>query len=319
MAACPYAGPARHVVHSARPPKTRKRDEGDRGGRCQSTPSVAITRERGRRGVLTGAAWCMAAAGWSREPALAVSSGSAVSRAWSAVSGAPADLTFPEAFLGTWIVASTLTQVDKPHGEALVPDSMDVEQARAHIGTQVAYPMRFVRNGRGEVVMDRAFNAVAMASVMASSARDAVGNVRWDVDDPNVLRATLGDGRAAFVRVTQRSEAFPAPDRIETSEVAEGVYDPGAGREGDGGEEDGSLMRASVAAKVTSTRTFTKWKFRDPSAAGEGPAIVASQNVYGFLTALDPDASDAFLQARGQPVTHFTYRLALFPATRDGL
>ena len=78
-------------------------------------------------------------------------------------------------------------------------------------------------------------------------------------------------------------------------------------------------MRASVAAKVTSTRTFTKWKFRDPSAAGEGPAIVASQNVYGFLTALDPDASDAFLQARGQPVTHFTYRLALFPATRDGL
>jgi len=57
-----------------------------------------------------------------------------VSDAWSAVSGAPSDLTFPDEFLGTWLCYSTLTQVATPQGEALVQDMAVVRRAQKDVG-----------------------------------------------------------------------------------------------------------------------------------------------------------------------------------------
>ena len=49
-------------------------------------------------------------------PVVAMENG-LISEAWSAISGAPSDLTFPEDFLGTWLCYSTLTPVDTLQGD----------------------------------------------------------------------------------------------------------------------------------------------------------------------------------------------------------
>ena len=46
----------------------------------------------------------------------------ALDRAWEAVGGGPADLFFPEDFLGLWAVESVLTSVKLPLGPDFVPD-----------------------------------------------------------------------------------------------------------------------------------------------------------------------------------------------------
>jgi len=46
----------------------------------------------------------------------------AVDDVWSAVGGGPADLTFPEAFLGHWLAESTLSAVETPLGPDFVPN-----------------------------------------------------------------------------------------------------------------------------------------------------------------------------------------------------
>ena len=46
----------------------------------------------------------------------------AVDRAWEKIGGGPADLYFPEEFLGVWNVESTLTSIKLPLGPDFVPD-----------------------------------------------------------------------------------------------------------------------------------------------------------------------------------------------------
>ncbi len=283
----------------------------------------------GRRATLASLAAVAGAASWvgAPAPAFAMSNG-LVSDAWSTISGAPSDLTFPEDFLGTWLCYSTLTRVDTPQGEELVQDLAVVNRARRDVGSQIVYPMRFVRNDQGRVVMDRAYNVVKMAEATAKQ-YNVIEAVEWDVNDPNVLRGSIGgDGRSVFFRVNQRSEEYPAPDRIETSEVAQIVFDGGD----NGGyasppapTEDGLPDAISAGAatgagaarqpKIKSSRTFTKWKFRSVEEAKDGPAIVAGQTVYDYLTSFDP----GFIESRGQPVTQYTYKLALFKANKYNL
>jgi hypothetical protein len=282
-----------------------------------------------RRGVLAAVAAAAAGAPAVPERASAMSNG-LVSDAWSAISGAPSDLTFPDEFLGTWLCYSTLTQVATPQGEALVQDMAVVRRAQKDVGEQIVYPMRFIRNNQGRVVMDRAWNVARMAEATAK-AYNVIESVEWDVDDPNVLTASLGnDGRSVFFRVNQRSEEYPAPDRIETSEVAQIVFDgqnggyapAGASESRSGVVDPLGIADANAPAvasprqpKIKSSRTYTKWKFRPVEAAGDGPAIVAGQTVYDYLTSFDP----GFIDSKGQPVTQYTYKLALFKANKFNL
>lgn len=48
--------------------------------------------------------------------------GPAVDGLWEGIGGGPADLFFPEAFKGTWDVASSLVNVETPLGPEFVPD-----------------------------------------------------------------------------------------------------------------------------------------------------------------------------------------------------
>ena len=282
-----------------------------------------------RRALLSAATLALAAAPPPRATAM---QNGAVSEAWSALSGAPSDLTFPDDFVGTFICYSTLTAVTTPQGEDLVQDMAVIQRARGDIGKQIAYPMRFIRNGLGKVVMDRSYNVVTMAEATAK-AYDVIRDVEWDVDDPNTLRAVLpGDGRSVFFRVNQRSEEYPEPDRIETSEVAQIVFEGGdrgngltavTGADGFGGDRPAGGAGAFVETpdargappKVKSSRTYTKWKFRPVEKAGDGPVVVASQNVYDYLTSFDR----GFLESKGEPVTQYTYKLALFKANKYNL
>merc|ERR1712224_996253 len=108
----------------------------------------------------------------------------------------------------------------------MVQDMKVVERAQADVGTPQRYPMRFIRNSLGKVVFDRSYNTQKLAE--ATTGKNMLNKVEWNVDDPNTFRANIGGGRSVFFRVTQRSEQMPMPDRIETSELAQVVYDDGA-------------------------------------------------------------------------------------------
>ena len=320
-------------------PKAVRRHQRKLRERQQAPVSVSAAANTSRRRVLAAVVAAATGATAVPERASAMSNG-LVSDAWSAVSGAPSDLTFPDEFLGTWLCYSTLTQVATPQGEALVQDMAVVRRAQKDVGEQIVYPMRFIRNNQGRVVMDRAWNVARMAEATAK-AYNVIESVEWDVDDPNVLTASLGsDGRSVFFRVNQRSEEFPAQDRIETSEVAQIVFDgqnggyaPASVSESGSGIVDPLTAGVSIAdplasadagvrvvssprqPKIKSSRTYTKWKFRPVEAAGDGPAIVAGQTVYDYLTSFDP----GFIDSKGQPVTQYTYKLALFKANKFNL
>lgn len=322
----PESCPCPKAIRRAKQKQQQRRRETGRRDEDDAAP--------GRRAVLSALGAVAMGVGGAvvpGNPAVAMENG-LISEAWSAISGAPSDLTFPEDFLGTWLCYSTLTRVDNLQGDELVQDIAVVNRARKDVGQQIVYPMRFIKNDQGRVVMDRAYNVVRMAEATAR-AYNVIDSVEWDVNDPNVLRGRIGaDGRAVFFRVNQRSEEYPAPDRIETSEVAQIVFDGGdnggyaptttddavlaaipAMAMGPEGTRDPS--GAAKATKVKSSRTFTKWKFRSAEAAGDGPAIVAGQTVYDYLTSFDP----GFIESRGQPVTQYTYKLALFRANKYNL
>ena len=322
----PESCPCPKAIRRAKQKQQQRRRETSRRDEDDAAP--------GRRTVLSALGAVAMGVGGAvvpGNPAVAMENG-LISEAWSAISGAPSDLTFPEDFLGTWLCYSTLTRVDNLQGDELVQDIAVVNRARKDVGQQIVYPMRFIKNDQGRVVMDRAYNVVRMAEATAR-AYNVIDSVEWDVNDPNVLRGRIGaDGRAVFFRVNQRSEEYPAPDRIETSEVAQIVFDGGdnggyaptptddavpaaipAMALGPEGTRDPS--GAAKATKVKSSRTFTKWKFRSAEAAGDGPAIVAGQTVYDYLTSFDP----GFIESRGQPVTQYTYKLALFRANKYNL
>ncbi len=54
----------------------------------------------------------------------AVSMPQAFDSAWSAVGGGPADLTFPDNFLGHWVAESTLSKIETPMGLEFIPNPL---------------------------------------------------------------------------------------------------------------------------------------------------------------------------------------------------
>ena len=231
-------------------------------------------------------------------------SNTAVSDAWSAVTGSMSDLTFPKTFLGNWLVESRTASASAPLGREFVRDIGAFERISREttLTEPLVYPLRFMENARGDVVFDRAFNVRALAEASRGSGgrRSVDGDIEWSVDDPNVLKLTSGDGARVFYKVTARSMDRDDEKRtITTSELAQVVVD----RAG-----------AGAAPSVKSTRVVTKFKWRTPEQANGGPQIVASQTVYEYLVA-GAASDDDFIAARGRPVEVDVYRLAMVPWT----
>ncbi|GLC41532.1 hypothetical protein PLESTB_001000800 [Pleodorina starrii] len=213
---------------------------------------------------------------------------------WEALGGGPADLVFPEEFLGVWDVTSVLSRVETPLGEDAVPNLAAVRRAqREDLDHKTSYQVAFVRNGAGKVVYDRRFNTASMLSMYYDNTMSFTERIRWNIDDPNVLSLAM-PGMSVRTRVTRRSEDLPQPDRIETSEYVESVYDSG-----DGG-----------APRIKASQCFTKYKWRSAEAAARdaGPAIVATQVVSDYLTPYDGEQQ--YLMAMNKPYAQYTYRMS---------
>ncbi|GFH06147.1 uncharacterized protein HaLaN_00726 [Haematococcus lacustris] len=166
-------------------------------------------------------------------------------------------------------------RVDTPLGPDMVPDQAVVERARREdLQRPVMYKVAFRTNSQGEVVYDRAFNTAAMlSSYYDRSPADFLQRIRWNPDDPNVLQLSMPDGLAVRTRVTRRLEDNPSPDRIETSEYLEQVF------------EDAEMAESQARASPSGTRLkasqcFTKYKYRSEASTAPGqPAIVATQRI----------------------------------------
>ncbi|GIL68328.1 hypothetical protein Vafri_21608, partial [Volvox africanus] len=193
-----------------------------------------------------------------------------------------------------WDVTSVLTRVELPLGEDAVPNLAAVRRAQQEdLDRRTSYQVAFVRNGAGRVVYDRQFNTASMLSMYYDNTMSFANRIRWDINDPNVLTLSM-PGMSVRTRVTRRSEDYPQPDRIETSEYVESVYD-----RGDGG-----------APRIKASQCFTKYKWRSPEVAQRenGPTIVATQVVSDFLTPYDGEQQ--YLMAMNTPYAQYTYRMA---------
>ena len=298
-----------HVRRRATIPRSRARACGGKDAssvvpRVDASSSVDDVASR-RAFVAATALACVAMTSNARS-ARATSNGT-ISDAWETITGAPGDVAFPTSFRGNWLATSVGVSVDAPLGAEFVSDLRNYERARADVGREEQYPVRFVENRRGETVFDRAFNVEALArSRDGSGGKRAVDDVEWDVDDPNVLKMTTGEGSRIFYKVTARSfERDDDKRTLMSSELAQIVVD----RPNVGG-----------APSVKSTRIVTKYKWRTPAEARNGPQIVASQTIYDYLTpvgassgASSEDADELFVRALGRPVLVSVYRIAMIP------
>lgn len=216
-----------------------------------------------------------------------------VDNAWSSLGGGPSDLTFPELFLGTWKVQTTLVKVDIPLGPDYVPDMKVVERAQKEdLQHPQMYLVSFMHNSRGQVVIDRRFNTSQLVSLYLDKAVPE-DNITWNPDNPNQLRMALPGSMTINTRVTRRSEETPASDKINTSEYFQQIFEsPGRPQ-----------------AKVKASQCYTKYKFRSQEAADRqaGPGIVATQVISDYLTAYDGELQ--LIKAQNRPVVVYTYSM----------
>lgn len=138
------------------------------------------------------------------------------------------------------------------------------------------------------------YNTAAMMAAYYGQSINFSNRIDWNPSDPNVLRLSMPGGLAIRTRVTRRSEAYPEPSRIETSEYVEQIFDdPGA-----------------AAPRVKASQCFTKYKFRREAAAAadNGPVVVATQVVSDYLTPYDGE--ELYFKAMNRPVAQYTYKMA---------
>lgn len=82
-------------------------------------------------------------------------------------------------------------------GKGAVPDMTSVDRAiNRDLNQTLSYPVTFVRNTSGKVVMDRRLNTADLLStyypsISVPQLRDLV---TWDIDNPNALRLMLPNG-----------------------------------------------------------------------------------------------------------------------------
>jgi len=228
-----------------------------------------------------------------------------ISSAWESFGGGgPSDLTFPETFIGEWVVNATLQSVQLPEGAEVVSNLESIERAKKDIGKPTSYPLRFIKNSRNDVILDRAYNTEKLAEYTMNVKNGSVfTDIDWNYDDPNIMKCSLANGKSIFFKVTARSETTIDDDvsakRFETSEVAEVVFNDAVGAD----------------PTVKRTRTYTKWLYRSEKDAQPGqPLIVCTQTVLDYLTPFAGD--DAFIKVAGRPVTQYNYKLAMYPKNR---
>ncbi|CAL5226960.1 g9845 [Coccomyxa viridis] len=245
-----------------------------------------------RRGLLLGAAALLGLG--LNTTAKASKLPPAVDRAWEKIGGGPADLYFPEEFLGVWNVESTLTSIKLPLGTDYVPDLKVVKRAEDEdLNKDVRYHVAFIRNPQGRVITDRRYNTLSLLDYYLGHGRMQKDDINWNYSDPNVLTMTLPGGLDVTTRVTRRSENDSPPDRLDTSEYFQQTY----------------VAPGRLEPRIKASQCFTKYKWRDLDAAKRqsGPQIVATQVVSDYLTPYDGEMR--MMRSNNQPVVVYSYRM----------
>lgn len=234
------------------------------------------------------------------------------------VQAATGDLVYPNGFLGTWRVTTTLRDLAAP----LAPDVVTpgFEGNRDYLGKPVTFEARFVRASTNQaqlvplpiapvqvlpltrrippVVADRAFNGLNLVKAYldqsSEGAGDLVQQVKVDPDNPNrqvtLMKGDRARGRSPYrqlvTTITGRATETPAPDTFITSEVFQQVFR--------------GLPQPYLNA-VESTTAYTC--ATDCAAAPE--TITADQATAIYLSPQDPD----FFKSGPQPVALYRYEM----------
>lgn len=206
----------------------------------------------------------------------------------------PRDIEFPPIFLGTWRVSTVLTKIDLPFGPEAVPDMRQVKRAEQEdLNVRRESTMRFIRVGGEAVVMDRKYNTASlMVDYMPGmSIEAAMDRIQWSPDKVDHMTVNVGS-TLIISDITRRMQQSTAPDALTTSEFYQQFIDD------------------SSRPKLKASRASTKWRWRDVDGTRQ---IIATQTVADFADPAD-STSKAPLQAIGNPVVVYSYRLVLVPA-----
>jgi hypothetical protein len=231
------------------------------------------------------------------QPAFASKLPEAADKAWEAIGGGAADLTYPDSFLGVWDIESVLVSIDLPLGPEAVPDMSVVQRAQEEDKDKVVrYEVSFIRNPRGQVVTDRRYNTASLMHTYLGLEQAAVENrISWNVADPNRLDISLPGGINVTTRVTRRLEEWEqGADKLITSEFFQQLIESDSVR----------------TPKIKASQAYTKYKWRPAAVAGDGPEIVATQVVSDYAEPAMGDNPNLLIGGREKPVTLYTYKMA---------
>ncbi len=187
-------------------------------------------------------------------------------------------LVYPEWFLGTWQVRTTLTDLAAPLGEKII-NRQAFAASRSLKGKPVSFRARFIRNSRQEVVADLAFNNRSISE--AYFGKENIVRVEAGPEEPNRQVLTLkGNRRGELITLRRRTEQ-PGTNQFDVAEFYQQTF---------------------IGSRVPNLRgieTTTLYRRTRDDRIG------ADQVTAVFLDPRDP----AYFDARNRPVTLYRYRL----------
>jgi len=219
------------------------------------------------------------------------------------VQAANGDLYYPEWFLGTWEVTTTLVDMAAP----LAPDVITpgYEGNRAYLNQPIPFQARFRLEDRDPpswlpasssrmslIVADRAFNgeSLARAYLDSSTRQSPLIAVKVDPNNPNRQITLLRGKRQLVSTVTARATERPQADQFLTTEISQQEF------------------RDSPQIYLNQVETTTAYQHHTNAGLGE-PSLTADQVTAIYLSPQDPE----FLQAGDRPVALYRYHLAFYP------
>jgi len=221
------------------------------------------------------------------------------------VQAAAGDLYYPDWFVGTWDVTTTLVDLVAPLAPEVITPGF--ESNRAYLNQPVPFQARFVPEQRQPppwlpvavprvppIVADRAFNGenLARAYLDTPDRPSPVVAVKVDPDNPNRQITLLRGSRQLVSTVTARAIEKPDDNQFITTEIFQQEF------------------RSSPQLYLNQVETTTAYQ-RGLDGEFEGPTLTADQVTAIYLSPQDPD----FFQAGDRPVALYRYRLEFRPVS----
>ncbi|MGF1538288.1 MAG: DUF6816 family protein [Elainellaceae cyanobacterium] len=222
------------------------------------------------------------------------------------------DLAYPDGFLGTWRVTTTLTHLAAPFAPDIVTPGF--ESNRKSLGEPITFEARFVRESKNQaelvtlpvtpihvvpiarriplVVADRAFNGLNLMRAYLEQSSEGMGDlvqqVKVDPENPNRQITLMKGERQLEATITGRASETPAPEQFVTSEVVQQVF---------------RGLPQPYLNEVESTTAYTC--ATDCAIEADFNTITADQVTAIYLSPQDPN----FFESGSQPVALYRYEM----------